>query len=99
MVRDLNPRFDGDIDADVIDFETDTVSENGFVRIDSDYRDHCIAWVPLKTDAQLNTKTYNQNKKKYCQTYAEKDGAVNIGTEEYAGERILLLILDEVIPD
>jgi hypothetical protein len=97
--HNLEPRFKEDIDAEIVDFSVDKVSGSGWVGVDSDYAHHLVAWVPLKTRGQLKTTSYNQNKKRRVQSYVQKDGGVNIGTEERAGERILLLILDRTIND
>jgi hypothetical protein len=98
--RNLEPRFEGEIDAEIIDFEIDTVSDNGYAHVENDYEHHLIAWAPFEDGAQLKTTSYNQQRKERTQTYAQKsDGGVNIGTEEWAGERIVMLILDRKITE
>lgn len=97
--HNLDSRFEDDIDADIVGFQLDTVSDKGWAGVESKYAHHLIAWVPFEVGGQLKTTSYNQNKKERVQSYAQKDGGVNIGTEEWAGERVLLLVLDETIDD
>lgn len=97
--HNLNPRFKDDIEANIVDFEIDTVSSKGWAHVESEYAHHLIAWVPFEVGGQLKTTSYNQTKKKRVQSYVQKDGGVNIGTEEWAGERILLLVLDETLDE
>lgn len=97
--HDLEPRFEDEIDADIIASEIDTVSESGWAGVEKKYGHHLIAWVPFKNDGQLKTTTYNQNRKERVQSYAQKDGGVNIGTEEWAGETVVLLVLDQTLED
>ena len=97
--HDLTPRFEGDIDAEVVDSFVDTVGPKGWADVESRYGGHLIAWAPLVTRGQIHTTTYNQTKKEKVQSYAQQDGGVNIGTEEWAGERIVLLVLDRTLDD
>lgn len=97
--HNLDPRFEGCIDVGIVDFQVDTVSDKGWANVENKYAHHLIAWVPLEVGGQLKTTSYNQNKKKRVQSYVQKDGGVNIGTEEWAGERILLLVLDETLDE
>jgi len=93
----LEPRYRDEINAEITDFEVDTVSDKGWAHVEKEYAHHLIAWVPMEDGGQLRTTSYNQNRKERVQTYAQKDGGVNIGTEEWAGERIVLLVLDDTI--
>ena len=96
--HNLDPRFENEIDADIVDVEVATVTSNGWANINSDYEHHLVVWAPFRVDGQLKGTTYNQNRKERVQTFVQKgDGNVNIGTEEWGGERIVLLILDEQI--
>jgi hypothetical protein len=95
--HNLKPRFQDNIDADIVDFQIDTVSKNGWAHVESKYSHHLIAWAPFEVGGQIRTTSYNQNKKERVQSYAQKDGGVNIGTEEWVGERILLLVLDKTL--
>ena len=95
--HNLDSRFKDKIDADIIDFQIETVSDKGWVGVESKYAHHLIAWVPFEVGGQLKTTSYNQNRKERVQSYVQKDGGVNIGTEEWAGERILLLVLEETL--
>ena len=99
IARDLTPRFPDEIDADVIDVATYTVGTNGYAGVDSKYAHHLVAWAPLRNQGQIKTTTYNQNKKKQVQSYVQSEGGVNIGTEEWIGERIVILVLDEMLED
>jgi hypothetical protein len=95
--HNLDSRFEGEIDADIIDYQIETVSDNGWASVESEYAHHLIAWVPFEVGGQVKTTTYNQNRKERVQSYVQEDGGVNIGTEEWAGERILLLVLKETL--
>lgn len=95
--HDLPPQFDGAIDAEVIGVETDVVGKNGYVNIGSKYGHHLVAWAPLRRDGQIKTTSYDQLRKKRKQSYVQKDGGVKIGTEEWAGERLVVLVLDRTI--
>jgi len=97
--RDLTPRFEDEIDADIVDTEVYTVGTNGYAGVDSEYAHHLVAWAPFEDGGQLKTTSYNGNKKERTQTFVQEDGGVNIGTEEWIGERIVLLILDETLDD
>lgn len=97
--HNLEPRFNDDIDAEIIDSQIDTVSDKGWAGVESKHAHHLITWAPLEDGGQLRTTTYNQQKKDRVQSYVQKDGGVNIGTEEWSGERIVLLVLDRTLDD
>lgn len=97
--HNLEPRFEGSIDAEIIDFQIDTVSDKGWAGVESKHAHHLVAWAPFEDGGQLRATTYNQQEKKRVQSYVQKDGGVNIGTEEWAGERIVLLVLDRTLDD
>ncbi|MCU4801334.1 hypothetical protein OB920_13215 [Halobacteria archaeon HArc-gm2] len=97
--HDLEPRFDREIDADIVDFGIDEVSGKGWAGVESKYGHHLVAWVPMEDRGQLKTTTYSQKHKKRVQSYVQKDGGINIGTEEWAGKRILILILDRKLEE
>lgn len=99
VTHDLEPRYIGGIDTEIVDYEIDTVSDKGWAGVENKYGHHLIAWVPFEDGGQLKTTSYNQNRKERVQSYAQKDGGVNIGTEEWAGERVLLLVLDETLEE
>lgn len=95
--HDLTPHFKDEINAEIVDFNVYTVGEGGYAEVDKKYAHHLVAWAPLKDGGQLKTTSYNQNKKERTQTYVQKEGGVNIGTEEWIGERIVLLVLDRTL--
>lgn len=95
--HNLEPRYEDEIDADVIDAQIVTVSNNGYTSVEGDYDHHLIAWIPFEAGGQLKTKSYNQNEKKRVQSYVQEGGSINIGTEEWANERISVLVLDETL--
>jgi hypothetical protein len=69
------------------------------VNIGSEYSHHLVAWAPFRIDGQIHTTTYNQKKKEEVQSYIQEDGGINIGTEEWAGKQIVVLVLDRSIED
>lgn len=97
--HDLKSRFSDGIDAQVVESFTGTVSGKGWASVESKYGGHLVAWAPFLTRGELKTTSYNQNRKKHVQSYVQKDGGVNIGTEEWAGERIVILVLDKTLDD
>ncbi|MDL0121771.1 hypothetical protein [Halobacterium salinarum] len=97
--HNLEPRYDGPIDEDVVDVETSGVDDYGYAGVESKYGGHLVAWAPFEDGGQIKTTSYNQNKKKRTQSYVQQDGAVNIGTEEWVGERLVILILDQKIEE
>jgi len=93
------PRFDDEIDAGIVNCFVEQVSDKGYVNIDSEYGHHLVAWAPFKTDGHIHTTTYDQNQKEQLQSYVQQDGGINIGTEEWSGKRIVVLVLDQLIED
>ncbi|WP_336328721.1 hypothetical protein [Halovenus sp. HT40] len=95
--HDLTPRYKDGIDADVLETHVAEVNDSGYVDHVTDLTHHTAAWVSLTRPGQLNTTTFDGNRKERRQTYVQSDGSINIGTEEHAGERVLVIILDEQI--
>lgn len=96
--HDLTPMFDAEIDVDPIAVTTGTVSENGYVGIDSEFAHHTVAWAPFETGGQLRTVSFKENTKKEDQSYVQTDGSIKIGTEEWTGKKLLIVVLDQKIP-
>ena len=94
--HDLTPRYEDEIKAEVIDAVVAEVSSKGWAEPGvTEYAHHLVAWAPFEDGGQISTTTYNQNRKEHVQSYVQKDGNVNVGTEEHSGRKLLLLILDE----
>lgn len=92
------PQYDGEIDANIIDVFVSEVNGKGWAHASSKYGHHHVAWAPFCEDGKLRTTSYNQNEKKRVQSFIQKsDGNVNIGTEEWAGDRVVILVLDETL--
>ncbi|MFC7164755.1 hypothetical protein [Halospeciosus flavus] len=97
--HNLESRFDGPIDADIIDTETSVVGDSGYAGVESKYGGHLVAWAPFEDGGQIKTTSYNQNEKKRTQSFVQQDGGINIGTEEWVGERLIILILDKKLEE
>lgn len=97
--HELEPRFSDAIDADVTDTRISAVNERGWTNIESKFGHQLVAWVPLEDGGQLRTTSYNQNRRERVQSYVQKDGGINIGTEEWAGRRVVILVLDRTIDE
>lgn len=96
---DKTPQFEGEIDTDVVDVFVSEVSSHGYASADSSYGHHLVAWAPFENKGQVRTTTYNQNEKDEVQSFVQMEGGVNVGTEEWAGKRVVLLILDETLDE
>jgi len=97
--HDLTPRFDAEIDADPVAVATETVSDNGYVTISSEYSHHLVAWAPFENGGGLQTTTHNGNENQRVQSYVQTEGSINIGTEAWSGREIIVVVLDETIDD
>lgn len=95
--HNLEPRFEGGIDAKIVHSTVTEVSKDGYANIKKEYSHHLVAWVSFEDGGSLRTTSYNQQKKKQTQSYVQTEGGINIGTEEWADRRVAILVLDKTL--
>lgn len=99
VTHDLQERYSRRIDAEIVDTHVKEVNKSGFADIKSDLHHHLVAWIPVDVGGGIRTTFYHGNRKEHAQCFVQKDGNVNIGSEEWAGQRVVVLILDETLDD
>lgn len=99
VTHDLRKRYSRGIDADIVDTHVAEVNGSGYADIKSDLQHHLVAWIPVDTGGGIRTTSYHGNRKEHTQSYVQKDGNVNIGSDEWAGQRVVVLILDETLDE
>ena len=92
--------FRDEIDAEVLDVTLERPSSDGWVRVSdwTEYHDHAVVFVHFVDRGQLRTTHYDGQKRKEVQNFVQKDGRINVGTEEWQGKKLLLAVLDEKVP-
>lgn len=92
--------FHGEIDAEILETSLETVSSEGWVKVTewTKYHNHAVVFSHFAEGGQLKTKHYDGQKKKQVQNFVQKDGGINIGTEEWQGKQLLLAVLDKKVP-
>jgi hypothetical protein len=100
MGHDLEPLFQNEIEAEILDVTQETPSSKGWVKVNewTKYHDHAVVFVHFIDGGQLKTTHYDGQKKKHVHNFVQKDGGINIGTEEWQGKRLLLAVLDKKVP-
>ena len=88
-----------EIDADPVHVATGVVSENGFVKPGSlrEYGHHKFVWAPFEDKGQLHTTKFNEKTEVHEEGYVQLDGTVKIGSAEWIGERVVIIVLDETV--
>jgi hypothetical protein len=97
--HDLRKRYDRSINAEILETHVEEVNGAGYADINSDLVHHLIAWIPVDLGGGLRTTFYHGNRNEHVQSYVQKDGNVNIGSEEWAGQRVVVLVLDGTLDD
>ena len=96
---DRKPMFQGEIDAEILDTSIETPSSEGFVKINdwTQYHNHTVVFAHFSEGGQLKTTHYDGQKKKQQQNFVQKDGRVNVGTEEWQVKKLLVVVLDKKV--
>ena len=97
VTHDLRKRYDRSIEAGIDDTLVTTVNDTGYAEINSDLTHHLVAWIPVDLGGGIRTTSYNGSRREHVQSFVQKDGNVNIGSKEWADERVVVLILDETL--
>jgi hypothetical protein len=100
MGHDLTPMFQDEIDAEILDVSLEKVSSDGWVGVNEwqKYHNHAVVFAHFVERGQLKTTHYDGQKKRQVQNFVQKDGGINIGTEEWQGRQLLLAVLDQKVP-
>lgn len=88
-----------EIEADPVHVATGTVSKNGFVKPDSmrEYGHHKIVWAPFEEKGQLHTTKFNEKTEEHDEGFVQLDGSVKIGSAEWKGDRVVVIVLDKTV--
>lgn len=86
-----------EIDADPVHVDTGVVSKNGYVKTDSlrDYGNHKIVWAPFEDKGQLHTTKFNEKTEEHEEAFIQLEGSAKIGSAEWKGDRVVIIVLDE----
>lgn len=103
MGHDLTPIYksmENEIDAEILDVSLETPSADGWVKVTewTKYHNHAVVFAHFAEGGQLKTTHYDGQKKEEVQNFVQKDGGVNIGTEEWQNKNLLVVVLDKQVP-
>jgi hypothetical protein len=99
LMGDRNPMFEGEIDAEILDTSIETPSSKGFVKVNdwTQYHNQAVVFAHFADGGQLKTTHYDGQKKKEQQNFVQKDGRINVGSEEWQIKKLLVVVLDKKV--
>lgn len=92
-------------EADIAYLGIEKVKDGGYVKIDSKWGWHFVAWVPLQVNGVVRSLTLTENPSQLKPTYVQSDGWINIAStnqgDEYnwAGKSVAIFVLDEQLDE
>lgn len=88
-----------EIEADPVHVATAVVSENGYVRPGngnlSKFGGQKVVWAPFEDKGQLHTTKFNEQENKHETAFVQEEGSLKIGSREWEGDRVVVIVLDE----